>query len=264
MLLNISHLTRYRYDEPVGYALQRLRLEPGNTQLQTVKSWNVAIQGAELQNSYLDHHGNHVKLVATSGEPHVLEITASGIVETSDNAGILGPHTGDAPLWLYMRQTPLTKPGKGISNLASMIQDNTNVGQFHDLMERIASDVAYTVGQTHSATAAEEAFQQGSGVCQDHAHIMISAARASGAPARYVSGYLMMNDRIDQAASHAWAEVHLSGLGWVGFDPSNGISPDERYVRIAIGCDYSEARPVSGIRRGRAKEALEVQISVEQ
>ena len=74
----------------------------------------------------------------------------------------------------------------------------------------------------------------------------------------------MMNDTIDQAASHAWAEAYVPGLGWVAFDASNGISPDERYVRMAVGRDYRDAMPVSGIRLGRAEEQLAVSITVEQ
>ena len=78
------------------------------------------------------------------------------------------------------------------------------------------------------------------------------------------SGYLMMNDRIDQDASHAWAEAHIGGLGWVGFDVSNGISPDERYVRIATGLDYRGAAPVSGMRMGTSGESMIVSVQVQQ
>ena len=74
----------------------------------------------------------------------------------------------------------------------------------------------------------------------------------------------MMNDRIEQEASHAWAEAHIDGLGWVGFDISNGISPDERYVRVATGRDYRDAAPVTGISFGNTTQELEVAVAVEQ
>ena len=105
---------------------------------------------------------------------------------------------------------------------------------------------------------------EGCGVCQDHAHIFIGAARMLGIPARYVSGYLMMDDRIDQEAGHGWAEAHVAGLGWVAFDVSNGISADARYVRVATGCDYREAAPVTGISYGDGDSALAVSLAVEQ
>jgi transglutaminase-like putative cysteine protease len=84
------------------------------------------------------------------------------------------------------------------------------------------------------------------GVCQDHAQIFIAAARALEIPARYVSGYLMMDDRIEQEATHAWAEAWVQGLGWVGFDVSNGISPDPRYVRVATGPRLSRRGALPG------------------
>jgi transglutaminase-like putative cysteine protease len=85
-----------------------------------------------------------------------------------------------------------------------------------------------------------------------------------GVPARYVSGYLMMDDRVAQEATHAWAEAHLPDLGWVGFDVSNAISPDARYVRVATGLDYAEAAPVNGFRYGTANEDLCVALDVRQ
>jgi transglutaminase-like putative cysteine protease len=131
-------------------------------------------------------------------------------------------------------------------------------------MAAIHGRVAYTIGATDSTTVAEDALLQGSGVCQDHSHIFIAVSRLLGFPARYVSGYLMMNDRLDQVATHAWAEAHVDNLGWVAFDVANGISADERYVRVATGRDYRDAMPVAGIRLGKAQEQLAVHITVEQ
>ncbi|MEC7819089.1 MAG: transglutaminase family protein, partial [Pseudomonadota bacterium] len=108
------------------------------------------------------------------------------------------------------------------------------------------------------------ALGKGAGVCQDHAHIFIGAARMLDIPARYVSGYLMMDDRVEQDATHAWTEAYVEGLGWVGFDISNGISPDQRYVRVATGRDYRDAAPVTGISFGTASQELEVEVAVEQ
>lgn len=134
----------------------------------------------------------------------------------------------------------------------------------HALSARIRDGVTYETGKTQVGTTAEEAAASGHGVCQDHAHVFIGAARLAGIPARYVSGYLMMNDRIEQEATHAWAEAHIEGLGWVGFDISNGISPDPRYVRVATGRDYRDAAPVTGISFGGTEQVLTVDVAVEQ
>ena len=110
--------------------------------------------------------------------------------------------------------------------------------------------VAYEIGHTSVTTTAEEALVAGHGVCQDHAQVLIAAARHLGFPARYVSGYLCPMEEGFPAASHAWAELFVDGLGWVGFDPANRVSPDEHYVRVACGRDYHDAAPIRGLRRG--------------
>jgi transglutaminase-like putative cysteine protease len=138
------------------------------------------------------------------------------------------------------------------------------VPTLHNLSAAIREHVVYDTGHTQVDTPAEEACVAGHGVCQDHAQIFIAAARALEIPARYVSGYLMMDDRIEQEATHAWAEAWVQGLGWVGFDISNGISPDPRYVRVATGRDYRDAAPVTGISFGAMTEELSVHLAVEQ
>ena len=89
-----------------------------------------------------------------------------------------------------------------------------------------------------------------------------SAVRSFGDPGGYAVGTAWAEGR--PAVFHAWAEAYVNGLGWVAFDVANGISPDERYVRVATGRDYRDAAPVSGIRLGQAQEALAVTITVEQ
>jgi transglutaminase-like putative cysteine protease len=117
---------------------------------------------------------------------------------------------------------------------------------------------------THAATTAAEAFAIRRGVCQDLTHIFIAAARHLRIPARYVSGYFWRIDGItDQDAAHAWAEAKVPGIGWVGFDPANGICSSEAHIRVAVGLDYLGAAPVRGSRYGGGSEALDVKLTVE-
>jgi len=264
MRLKVSHQTRYSYDAPVPYALQRLRLSPQSFGGQSVVSWRVDVVGASEEVRFFDQFGNDTRLLSISGGPHMIEVTASGEVDVEDRAGVFGPHTGFAPLWLFQHQTTLTAPGPLVSEIARNVGDGADVDRLHTLSTLIRDRVAYRVGATDSSTTAEDALKTGEGVCQDHSHIFLSVARGLGFPARYVSGYLLLEGRREQEATHAWAEAHVQGLGWVGFDVSNGISPDTRYVRLAVGRDYRDAMPVSGIRIGAAHEQLEVNITVEQ
>jgi transglutaminase-like putative cysteine protease len=110
---------------------------------------------------------------------------------------------------------------------------------------------------------AADAFDLGHGVCQDFTHIFVAVSRAMAVPARYVSGHLFRRDGIEiQEAAHAWAEAWVDDLGWVAFDPTNGISTDDAYVRVACGLDYRDAAPMSGARSGGGSEALSVEVQV--
>jgi transglutaminase-like putative cysteine protease len=92
---------------------------------------------------------------------------------------------------------------------------------------------------------------------------MIALARSVGMPARYVSGYLQSDaDGLPHEAAHAWAEIWLDTLGWVGFDPANRVCPDERYIRLASGFDAQDAAPIRGVAQGRGAETLDVSVAI--
>ncbi|MEM7723877.1 MAG: transglutaminase family protein [Pseudomonadota bacterium] len=266
MRLTISHRTTYHFDTPVPYGLQQLRLIPKSRAGQTIASWDMVIEGGKAQTEFTDHHQNRVSLISFDPNATAITIKCDGVVDTADVAGVIGKHGGFAPLWYFQRPTDLTRAGANVRRIAKGLRDDEpdDIPRLHALSARILDAVPYKTGVTEATTTAEEAVDHGCGVCQDHAHIFLAAARAMGYPARYVSGYLMMNDRVHQDASHAWVEVHVANIGWVGFDVSNAISPDSRYVRVATGLDYAEAAPISGVRFGHGGEAMSIDIQVQQ
>lgn len=264
MRLKISHTTRYDFDAPVGYGLLQLRKTPKTSGVQKVLDWSTRIEGGREELQFEDYHRNHVGLVSYTPGTRSLVIVSEGEVELTDTGGVVGPHKGLAPMWLFQRKTALTTAGKGCRDLLARIPDAGTLDRLHALSALIGKAVSYETGKSETHWTAEDVLGAGHGVCQDHAHVFIACARALGLPARYVSGYLMMNDRVHQDAMHAWAEAHVDGLGWVGFDVSNGISPDTRYARVATGLDYAQAAPVSGTRFGDAGEQLSVAVQVAQ
>lgn len=264
MRLTIRHSTRYNFDHPVSYGLQQLRKTPKNSHQQTVWKWTTRVEGGRKELSFEDHHNNVVELVGFDRDATELVVTSAGEVELNDTHGVVGRHLGPAPLWLYRRQTARTRPGQAARALARAVEGETELERLHSLMALTREAILYEIGASRPDWSAEDALKAGAGVCQDHAHAFLACAREMGFPARYVSGYLMLDDRVAQEAMHAWAEAHVEGLGWVGFDVSNGISPDIRYVRVATGLDYADAAPVSGARIGGAGETLEVEIEVAQ
>jgi transglutaminase-like putative cysteine protease len=265
MRLKIQHKTHYTYDAPVHYGLQQIRLRPKSRAGQTVEDWHIEVAGGQVEVSFEDEHANAVELVSFEPGNCEIEITCRGTVENQDRSGVVGPQGGFVPLWLFQRSTALTTAGPQVRALAESAPKGGNeLESLHALSDHILARIPYSTDQAASDLRAEDVLSAGHGVCQDHAHVFITAARLLGYPARYVSGYLMINDRVDQDASHAWAEAHVPDLGWVGFDISNGISPDARYVRVATALDYRGAAPISGLRYGHAAEEMSVSLQVQQ
>jgi transglutaminase-like putative cysteine protease len=264
MRLTISHVTEYWLERPGAFVLQEVRLAPANGAGQRVLDWRVLLEGGSVEAAFGDHHGNRTMLFSRDGGDGPLRLRAEGSVETSDQAGVFGAHRGFAPLWLYLRETALTAIGERVRALASSIAPGEAIARLHALNHAIAELVTYDKA-ADPLMSAEASLEAGRGVCQDQAHVFIAASRALGFPARYVSAYLFTQGGEPQEASHAFAEAHVEGLGWVGFDPANRQSPDERYVRIAAGLDYSEAAPVRGLRIGAGGgEQLAVNVQVQQ
>jgi len=134
----------------------------------------------------------------------------------------------------------------------------------HNLMAGLRANLAFDPDPTHAATTAAQAFALKRGVCQDFTHIFIAAARGLGVPARYIGGHFHRSDGIaEQDAGHAWAEAFVPDLGWVAFDPTNGISATDAHVRVAVGLDYLGAAPVRGTRQGGGAEQMEVAVKVQ-
>lgn len=157
----------------------------------------------------------------------------------------------------------MTKVGGALEELAMSFSGVSNqLMVLHELMEAIHDQFEFATGVTDVDTDGETAWTGGKGVCQDYAHVFIAASRRLGIPARYISGYLLMEGQERQAASHACAGAYVDGLGWVGFDPANNICPNEQYVKLAVGMDYRGASPVRGCSRSGSGGSLSVEIEV--
>jgi transglutaminase-like putative cysteine protease len=135
-----------------------------------------------------------------------------------------------------------------------------------ELSRCVYDSFGYEAGVTRADSPIDDVLKARAGVCQDFAHVMIAICRSWGIPARYVSGYLFTNrkagDRSDPDATHAWVEVFLPSLRWVGFEPTNNIVACERHVACAIGRDYSDVPPSRGVYKGEAESELAVGVTV--
>lgn len=264
MRISIGHVSRYVYSEPTKYSILALRLTPPSFQGQRVVEWRVSAPGIDTVKPFRDGFGNMVHLVSCTEEHSESLIIAKGVVDTEDRAGIVRGLLDPAPLRVYRRSTPKTTATEEIIALRRESGAKADIRGMHNLMHAVRDAIEYQIGATTAHTTAAEALAEGKGVCQDHAHVFIAAARSLGIPARYVSGYILTGADEPSDANHAWSEVWLEGLGWVGFDPANGVCPTEKYVRLATGLDATFAAPIRGSRRGVANEELDVIVEVQQ
>jgi transglutaminase-like putative cysteine protease len=266
MRLTVRHRTTYRYEQPVAYAIQSLRLSPRPFEGLAVLSWRVGRNGRRELPSIIDGLGNIVHS-NTMVRPHTeYTISVEGEVATADTAGVVRGAPEPLPPLFFLRSTDLTAADASIAALcADVTRIAAPLDRLHGLMHAVGERIAYRAGTTVVTTTAAQALARGEGVCQDHTHVFIAAARFLGIPARYVSGYLWTGENQQEyEASHAWAEAFLPDFGWIGFDPSNRICPHGNHIRTGVGLDYWAAAPVRGIRRGDAPERLTVEVQVRQ
>ena len=268
MRIQVSHATTYTYDTPPSGVTQLLRLTPRDHEGQHVLSWRIDLSEDCLLHQHEDAFGNITHSFTAEGPFDKLSVEVNGEVDTQDTNGLVKGALERFPPELFLRETSLTQADSSIIDFAAATHADAhgdNLALLHALLTVLNREIAFDTDPTHAATTAAEAIRLRRGVCQDITHIFVAAARSLGIPARYVGGHFHRVDGVtSQEAGHAWAEAYVENLGWVGFDPTNGISTTDAHVRVAVGLDYLGASPVRGTRYGGAGETLTVAVRVAQ
>jgi transglutaminase-like putative cysteine protease len=269
MRIRISHATTYHYDRPPTGVTQIMRLTPRNHDGQYVVNWRIDLSEDCMLHQHEDAFGNQTHSFTADGPFDELSVIVVGDVETQDMHGLVKGTVERFPPSMYLRETSLTATDAAITDFAETIRaangDKGTLMLLHELIRELNREIVFDTSPTQVATTAAEAFKLRRGVCQDLTHIFIAAARQLGIPARYIGGHFYRADGVTaQEAGHAWAEAFMENLGWVGFDPTNGISTTDAHVRVAAGLDYLGAAPVRGTRYGGSGETLKVAVQVDQ
>ena len=265
MKLSVRHVTRHAYEMPVRAIVQSLRMFPVSNGGQKVVTWEVTIDGANFGEIIRDGAGDLIRTATLAGPLTSCDIVVTGEVETTDTAGVLIGHRESLPAVTYLTETPMTGRTEALRALALQGQGDGALALAHDLSRLVQQKIAYVPGMTQHGTIAAEVLALGQGVCEDMTHVLITLAHARGLPARYVTGYLAAREgEPPHEASHAWAEIFVDALGWVGFDPANACCPDERYIRMGSGRDAEGAAPIRGSFRGKGAHQIDLEVAVGQ
>jgi transglutaminase-like putative cysteine protease len=270
MILEVQHETRLEYSDPVTESVGEVRMEPVSDADQSCRSFHLAVSPAVEPSRYQDGFGNHVhhfNVLPPHGEVRVL---AASVVEThprprapADSRATwpLRPAALDLEALDFLRLRGPTRPTARLRPLLERLEPRPGM-RLAELAEEVAHYIRghfeYGRDATLASSPIDDVLTAGKGVCQDFTHLMIAVLRSYGVPARYVSGYLHRGEKASQ--SHAWCEVWLPDLGWLGFDPTNDVAVSEHFVKVAIGRDFTDVPPNKGVYRGRAEEKIFVRV----
>jgi transglutaminase-like putative cysteine protease len=272
MRLSIRHETLHRYTQPARSVIQKLRLTPRNHQGQHVVHWRIDVDVDCRLKAAEDAFGNALHGFTSDGPHEVVTVTAIGEVDTFDTRGVVLGAVERFQPDLYLRVTPLTEASAEARSLAERMTaaETGELDRLHALLRALPEAAAPQARAASDGAAQSQAQSQGTAPlagagepgADDLAHVFIACARLMDVPARYVAGYRLPDANATRQGIHGWAEAFVPKLGWVGFDPANGLCPDERYVRVAIGLDSLGAAGIRAAQAGGAESTSEVKLSV--
>lgn len=293
MLYHIFHSTQFSYQQWVSFSHNLIRLKPRDTPFQTVIDFSLSTDPAisELE-EYTDYFGNHLHHLLIREPHHHLKVTARTCIamdmQAIEQRRLLSEYAKEVSyaqvLQALRDSTPdvidakqFCMPSPFIKKADSLLHDyiassfaleRSVYASVQEFMGRIYNDFQFVSGFSDVNTAVETVFEARKGVCQDFAHLAISALRSLGLPARYVSGYIETLPHPGEEklfgvdASHAWFGVFIPGYGWFDFDPTNNLIPYDQHVVLGYGRDYSDIAPMQGVVFGSGRSNVSVTVDV--
>lgn len=279
MRYTIRHTTQFRYTAPVAESVTEVRMQPRTTEYQQCTAFRLQVRPVANVISYQDHLDNHVHHFTQPALHKELVIIAESEVLVTprpplppaltpadwarvDELVATGEHWD---MLIPSQQTGSTAQLAALAREFGVERRSDPLSVVLGLNMAIHRAFAYDAKSTRVDSPIDEALTYRRGVCQDFTHIMLALVRNYlHIPCRYVSGYLhaRRDDSSAAAATHAWAEILLPDLGWVGFDPTNNILAGERHIQVAIGRDYHDVPPTRGVYKGNSGSELSVTVRV--
>ncbi len=282
MFYAIRHVTRYRYSRPAWQSIMEVRMHPRTEYTQRCFTFQLSVNPRARIFAFVDHFGNHVHHFDLPAHHRELTIVADALVNLEMPDAL--PSSLPTESWEHLNHLieeedhwPMLMPSH-YARPSPQLEDFTREHRLDvpdgrdplslvvDVSNAINGAFEYVKKSTAVNSPIDVSLASRQGVCQDFSHIMIAVVRGLRIPCRYVSGYLfhdeLHHDRSAEGATHAWVEALLPGLGWVGFDPTNGVITGNRHIRTAVGRDYADVPPTIGTMKGRAETELQVRVRV--
>ena len=266
MKIKIAHSTTYKYSSTVPRLIQCLKLYPSVCHNQEILEWETSSSSGKIIESHIDGLVHRVQNIFINNFSGQHRITSKGILKTKDLSGIVKGLKEKVNPLCFLRDTDLTKPCEKIEKISNEAKkNNKNLIEFaHKLNLVVSNSINYVSGSTTISTSSKDALKQKKGVCQDFAHILISAARFNNLPARYINGFLLDEKNSSENTTHAWVEIFVNDLGWVAFDPSHKKCIDDKYIRISTGFDFEDASIIKGVKNNyNGDEFLATKVDIE-
>ena len=284
MEFEITHVTNYKYGHSAAEAYGEARMTPPNLPSQRVISHKISLDPEVGTSSYDDHFGNRVDFFSLPFRHDRLTVRNEIVVETipperptecmtlsiQESRQIM--HSALTDIFQFTQSTPVIDiTRESVLWAKKYLRPGLAIGEaLVGLSNAIHTEFKYKSGSTDNTTPLATIWKNKEGVCQDFAHIGISILRAAGLPARYVCGYIetdpprrpdgTIGRMIGATATHAWIEVLVPGMIWVGFDPTNRQWVNERYVTVSYGRDFRDATPLRGTFKGSGGQVLKARV----
>lgn len=273
MLYSITHTTELNYSQPIAESVMEMRAMPRTNERQVLRQFGLTVTPSAKASHHEDWLGNTVHQFSVLGTHAQVVVTARSLVETRrgdwDLTQLGAPLDGlirDHRSWDFLQHHGPVMHDPALAPLTQRLGLDAvrRVGQaIQIVLQRTRDVISYRKGVTTSASTVGEVLKLGAGVCQDFAHLGLSLLRHVGVPCRYVSGYLHRENE-PELETHAWLEVFVPGVGWIGLDPTHGVMVSEDYVAVAVGRSYADVPPNRGVYRGAASEKIRVRVAMQQ
>ncbi|MVN22929.1 transglutaminase family protein [Mucilaginibacter arboris] len=274
---HITHITSYLYEEPINDSANQIMLYPIDDENQQVINHRLKITDNPLVETYKDYYDNTVGSFTNPGI-HAALVIDSELTVVTHSRKMPEDFTQQKEQWDLLQQIRYQLPYinflipqqfKFLPEVLQVAQSELNREQTplqvaKALSNYIYQNFEYKAGVTTVETTLDEVWELKSGVCQDFAHLLLVMVRMANIPARYVSGYICPNKNgmRGEGATHAWVEAYIPFYGWLGLDPTNNISVNDKHVRLAVGRNFSDCSPVKGTYKGNARHKLDVSVTV--